>query len=186
MEPMEITEEKMGDHGHLSHVTFKILIKDSVASSAVTPVKKGSIPNVSMCPHLPQDVLSERITIQPKTFCNIFPFHVLFDENLVVKQCGANVARWSQSSLTRDGNGLRLDDLFILSQPKMQLSYKHILKFCNATYILEARAPALADAEKDCEITRKRQARLTLKGIGIQNSSAENYTNTLCILLVAY
>ncbi|ELU08873.1 hypothetical protein CAPTEDRAFT_19651 [Capitella teleta] len=139
MEPLEITDEAMGDHGHLSHVTFKITIKDSLESS-VAPMhpKKGSIPNLSFCPHMSQDLLSERITIQPKTFCNIFPFHVLFDEDLVVKQCGANVARWSHSSLNND-TILRLSDLFVLNQPKMKLTYKHILKFCNATYILEAK-----------------------------------------------
>ena len=162
MEPTEITEEQMGDRGYRSHVVFSVTVKDLDeggsseeldTESGETGVKqvtslvsagdpgKGQHNGLNLtCPKIRFPQYGQDISITADTFCSVFPFHILFDQDLVVKQCGSYVAHWSYMGRD-DQQVLHLDELFVLEQPNVPLTYENILKFSNQTYIMEAQAP---------------------------------------------
>ena len=100
--------------------------------------------------------------ISPLMFNNIFPFHVVFDKNLTIKQCGERISSAYHRSSLQTGN-LQFGDIFELIQPLMPLSFNRILRFCNATYILELKMPISDSLSKRNNIIAK-PTRLTLKG----------------------
>ncbi len=124
----EITEENLGS-STVHHTVFSVVIE--------TGKNRKSSAKGNHRYHMPDSSL-----ITPRSFCELFPFHILFDSDLVIKQCGSNIARWSHKIL--EDSGLRLPDLFTLVKPQMPLTFDHIRRFCNANYILESKSKEIA------------------------------------------
>ncbi len=81
-------------------------------------------------------LVSREMLVSPFAFCELFPFHVIFDSELVIKQCGSNIARWSRLD---SSSRWKLSDLFVLIKPRMLLTYGNIRRFCNANYVLRSK-----------------------------------------------
>ncbi|CAH1800090.1 unnamed protein product, partial [Owenia fusiformis] len=73
-------------------------------------------------------------------FCQILPYHIVFDENLEIKQYGKNVAKILPFGSEQS---IRLDDLFQLKHPKMPLTMTHLKSQINATFFLEPKVTNL-------------------------------------------
>ncbi|CAG0920576.1 unnamed protein product [Notodromas monacha] len=72
--------------------------------------------------------------ISPMTFCNVFPFHIMFDRNMKIHQAGSSIAR----ILPQMGDGdRRVPELFTMVRPHMDFTFDTILAHINTVYILE-------------------------------------------------
>lgn len=71
--------------------------------------------------------------LSPAILCRIFPFHILFDNQLRVKQCGSTV--YHMSDLLRHHDVI-LTDVFSISHPPAARDFDSIRRFINAVYIL--------------------------------------------------
>ena len=80
----------------------------------------------------------ENAFIPQTAFRNIFPYHILFDDNLNVVECGSKLQQLSNSTLHQ---GIKLDDVIGLVNPRMSVTFHNILRFINAVYMLEVRNP---------------------------------------------
>ena len=68
------------------------------------------------------------------SFCKAFPFHVMFDRKLVVKQIGVALMRLIQKTPQQK---LLFTDLFELTRPRMEeFSYESVLAHVNAVFIV--------------------------------------------------
>ena len=92
-------------------------------------------------------------------FCNIFPYHVVFDARLVVVQCGARIDEmFGGSSFVSEC----LSEHFTLVHPAMPFTFANIQQFINAIYIVQhkpRRTPSGADRQL-------RDSDILLRGIG--------------------
>ena len=82
------------DNGEVeSHVTFDVTILEDRTTSASSRRSDDVISRavVTSAPLFPQRQHSA--LIGPQVFCNLFPFHVVFDKQLVIRQCGANIQK---------------------------------------------------------------------------------------------
>ncbi|XP_023604890.1 guanylate cyclase soluble subunit beta-2-like [Myotis lucifugus] len=96
----------------------------------------------------------EQLWIEVKTFCNAFPFHVVFDESLRVKQMGVNIQKYVPGLQTQK---IRLDEYFSITHPQVTFNISSICKFINSQFVLKARREMMPEAWK-------RQPTLKLRG----------------------
>ncbi|XP_036154813.1 guanylate cyclase soluble subunit beta-2-like [Myotis myotis] len=96
----------------------------------------------------------EQLWIEVKTFCNAFPFHVVFDESLRVKQMGVNIQKYVPGLQTQK---IRLDEYFSIIHPQVTFNISSICKFINSQFVLKARREMMPEAWK-------RQPTLKLRG----------------------
>ena len=74
--------------------------------------------------------------ISPQTFCHCFPFHVIFDRNLIVRQAGTSVCR-VLPALTRPDT--LVTDVFETVRPHMELTVKNVLSHINTVFVLRTK-----------------------------------------------
>lgn len=102
------------------HVQFLITEKDTHTTH-----------NISETTHdLDTDAESK---ISPRTFCQVCPFHLMFDRDLHVHQAGVSISRVLPSVCYP---GATLDKLFQVVRPHMELTFENILSHINTIYVL--------------------------------------------------
>ena len=134
VEVLDKSEMKLQGNAVIYHVAFRVLFSDVLKRGKELDIslaeKKSSRTRSSDLVYC----VSKESLISSENFCQIFPFHVLFDDRLVIRQCGINIFRWSGVSMTKNIN---LKDVFTLAKPEMPLTFENIKRFRNANYILE-------------------------------------------------
>ena len=133
------------------HVQLAIIEKDSTKHSV-----HDEIENI--------EHMSLTSLISPATFCKAFPFHVLFDKNLVIQQTGSSLIR----VIPRVTNGhCCITDIFDMVRPHMDFSFNHILSHINQVFVLRTKDGILTNYVQD-EGTNKFDhhdiSRMRLKG----------------------
>ena len=76
-----------------------------------------------------------------ETLCEAFPFHFIFKRNFQIIQMGNALKRYVvlDSSVTTKQNRIMFSDMFIVTQPIIELVFETILTFSNHLFILKAR-----------------------------------------------
>nr|XP_010980728.2 guanylate cyclase soluble subunit beta-2-like [Camelus dromedarius] len=137
-------------------------MKERYLSISVYPVKKSGWEVVRSTVlfgkgHLRdtfEPIYPERLWIEEKTFCTAFPFHVVFDESLQVRQAGMNIQKYVPGLQTPK---VRLDEHFSIVHPEVTFNIFSICKFINSQFVLKARREKLPAAWRG-------QPTLTLRG----------------------
>ncbi|KAJ7341504.1 hypothetical protein JRQ81_005683 [Phrynocephalus forsythii] len=80
-------------------------------------------------PHFP-----ERLWVEKRTFCHVFPFHIVFDETLKIMQAGVNIQRFV---LQPPMLGTKLDEYFSIVHPPVTFTIFSIRKFINSQFVLK-------------------------------------------------
>ena len=74
------------------------------------------------------------------SFCRCFPFHIVFDRSLNIRQFGDGLKKYfAQFSGNGDSKKLIFTDLFQLSRPRMQFSFKAIQAHINTVFVVVSR-----------------------------------------------
>lgn len=74
-----------------------------------------------------------------RTFCASFPFHVIFDRNLLVTQLGAALVKMVTAERVAAEGGLHLGALFQVVRPRVKMSFSALLSRLNSSFTLRAR-----------------------------------------------
>ncbi|XP_077781468.1 guanylate cyclase soluble subunit beta-2-like [Podarcis muralis] len=82
----------------------------------------------------------ERLWVEERTFCCAFPFHIVFDETLTIKQAGVNIQKFVPGLQIY---GTRLDEYFSIVHPQVTFTIFSIRKFINSQFVLKIRRDAL-------------------------------------------
>ncbi|KAL1780985.1 guanylate cyclase soluble subunit beta-2 isoform X3, partial [Sigmodon hispidus] len=90
-----------------------------------------------------QPIYPERLWIEKDVFCNAFPFHLVFDEALRVKQAGVNIQKYVPGLLTQK---FRIDEYFSIIHPQITFSISSICKFINSQFVLKTRREIMPKA----------------------------------------
>uniref|UniRef100_A0A8C9DND3 guanylate cyclase n=1 Tax=Prolemur simus TaxID=1328070 RepID=A0A8C9DND3_PROSS len=92
-----------------------------------------------------EPIYPERLWIEEKTFCNAFPFHVVFDESLRIKQAGVTIQKYVPGLQTQK---IRLDEYFSIIHPQITFDIFSICKFINSQFVLKTRREMMPEAWK--------------------------------------
>jgi guanylate cyclase soluble subunit beta len=82
------------------------------------------------------DLISDEPLISPMSFCKIFPFHVIFNRNLLITQVGDCITKLAPQCL---GTNCRLQDIFRLNQPQIEMNFDQICHHSNIVFVLSFR-----------------------------------------------
>ncbi|XP_045165881.1 guanylate cyclase soluble subunit beta-2-like isoform X5 [Mercenaria mercenaria] len=105
------------------HVTFRVVLTRQDDTKSLTEFQ----------PSFPSEFF-----ISAEQFCNAFPYHIIFDSNLEIKQCGMMIQRLLRTQVTEQN----MCDIFELTHPRMQMSVINIRMFINAVFMLKVRVPS--------------------------------------------
>ncbi|XP_047612380.1 guanylate cyclase soluble subunit beta-2-like [Phacochoerus africanus] len=90
-------------------------------------------------------IYPERLWIEERTFCNAFPFHLVFDASLRVKQAGVNIQKYVPGLRTPK---IRLDKYFSIVHPPVAFDIFSICQFINSPFVLKARGERMPEARR--------------------------------------
>ncbi|KAM7321440.1 hypothetical protein ACRRTK_019532 [Alexandromys fortis] len=126
--------------------------KEKVLNSAVCPGEKShwDVRAPVMSGNGPlgdtfQPVYPERLWVEEAVFCSVFPFHLVFDEALRVKQAGVNIQKYVPGLLTQK---FGIDEYFSIIHPQVTFSISSICKFINSQFVLKTRREMMPKAWK--------------------------------------
>uniref|UniRef100_A0A4W6EBG7 guanylate cyclase n=1 Tax=Lates calcarifer TaxID=8187 RepID=A0A4W6EBG7_LATCA len=83
------------------------------------------------------------LNVDLKTFCHAFPFHIVFDDQLVVHQAGVNLQRIVPGLQTMS---ICLDQYFSIVHPEVTFTISSIRKFINSHFVLQTRRNMMPEA----------------------------------------
>ncbi|KAM3865175.1 guanylate cyclase soluble subunit beta-1 isoform 1-T1 [Diretmus argenteus] len=116
---------------------------------------------------------TQETRISPYTFCKAFPFHLMFDKDLVLTQCGNAIYRVLPQLQPGTCN---LPAVFSLVRPHIDFSFHGILSHINTVFVLRSKEGLLnvETVENEDELTGVEISCLRLKGQMIYLPEAEN------------
>uniref|UniRef100_A0A672I5Y9 guanylate cyclase n=1 Tax=Salarias fasciatus TaxID=181472 RepID=A0A672I5Y9_SALFA len=100
-----------------------------------------------------EPVYPETLNIDMKTFCHVFPFHIVFDEQLLVRQAGVNLQRIVPGLQTMN---IHLDQYFSIVHPEVTFTISSIRKFINSHFVLQTRQDMMPEAWRDRPVLQLR------------------------------
>ena len=103
----------------------------------------------------------EDLQISLETFCKAFPFHVVFDRNLQIKQAGVSLLRVIKG-YRKEHEKLILLDVFKIVRPVMEFNFECVLNHINTIYVMSTRSGVL-DVPDDHPVPEGKHS-LRLKG----------------------
>uniref|UniRef100_A0A4W5QYN2 Guanylate cyclase soluble subunit beta-1 n=1 Tax=Hucho hucho TaxID=62062 RepID=A0A4W5QYN2_9TELE len=116
---------------------------------------------------------TQETRISPYTFCKAFPFHLMFDRDLMLTQCGNAIFR----VLPQLQPGIcNLPSVFSLVRPHIDFSFQGMLSHINTVFVLRSKEGLLnvETSENEDELTGAEISCLRLKGQMIYLPEAEN------------
>ncbi|XP_034721079.1 guanylate cyclase soluble subunit beta-2 [Etheostoma cragini] len=128
------------DHSSLERETLLRKMKEKCVSlagkkhgwdliRAVVTSEKGSL-HCTFRPSYPN-----KLWVEEDTFCNAFPFHIVFDEDLKIRQTGVNIQKFLPGLQARDA---MLDQWFTIIHPQVTFTIESIRKFINSQFVLKS------------------------------------------------
>ncbi|XP_066954656.1 guanylate cyclase soluble subunit beta-1 isoform X1 [Macrobrachium rosenbergii] len=129
------------------HVQFVITEKDAHATDHITEQTNVTI-------------MATEPKISPRTFCQVCPFHLMFDRELHFHQAGDSISRVLPAVYKP---GASLDALFDVVRPHMELSFDNILSHINTIYVLRTKEGLITTRGDNRELAPD-QGCLRLKG----------------------
>ncbi|EDV28471.1 uncharacterized protein TRIADDRAFT_19120, partial [Trichoplax adhaerens] len=89
------------------------------------------------------DYQSQTEYVNSKVFCRIFPFHIIFDQDLIIKRVGVGLYRRLQDLNTADKP--RLDQFFECLKPPVKLCKRSIKSYRNNDFILQCKDKSIKE-----------------------------------------
>ncbi|XP_056286741.1 guanylate cyclase soluble subunit beta-2 [Pseudoliparis swirei] len=77
----------------------------------------------------------DRLWVEEEAFCRAFPFHIVFDEDLKVRQMGVNIQRFLPGLQATDAT---MDQVFTIIHPQVTFTIESIRKFINSQFVLKS------------------------------------------------
>ncbi|XP_041920131.1 guanylate cyclase soluble subunit beta-2-like [Alosa sapidissima] len=93
-----------------------------------------------------EPVYPDQLFIDLKTFCSAFPFHIVFNEELEVRQAGVTIQRIVPGLQTM---GIRLDHYFCIVHPGVPFTIPSICTFINSHFVLQTRRDMMPECWTD-------------------------------------
>lgn len=127
------------------HIQF--LITEIGPATPKTPKTPNSAKNTREFDREPPDdfeLVAAQPLVSPQIFCQVFPFHLMFDRQMRIVQAGKSVSRVIPK--VAEANCPLLDVLEPV-RPHIQLSFKTILAHISTIYVLKTKPGTMLEPE---------------------------------------
>ncbi|KAK0063209.1 guanylate cyclase soluble subunit beta-2, partial [Biomphalaria pfeifferi] len=132
MSIIEQNREDIGCNQSQEHTAFRVQLRLGDGSSSTCSERLS--PDGSSCDGRELvEFNPDTVLLRASNFCSAFPYHIIFDRDLRIRQCGDLIQKHSSVKLLE---GTPLTHAFSIVHPKMVLSIDNIRKFINAVFLL--------------------------------------------------
>ncbi|XP_059845309.1 guanylate cyclase soluble subunit beta-2-like [Hypanus sabinus] len=100
-----------------------------------------------------EPVYPDKLWIETATFCNSFPYHIVFNQELRVKQAGTKIQKIVPGLATMD---IQLDAYFTIVHPAVTFNISTIRKFINSPFLLRTKQAMMLESWKHCPMLELR------------------------------
>uniref|UniRef100_A0A8C8LSB1 guanylate cyclase n=1 Tax=Oncorhynchus tshawytscha TaxID=74940 RepID=A0A8C8LSB1_ONCTS len=107
--------------------------------------------------------IDRRLWMEEQAFCNAFPFHIVFDKQLKVKQTGINIQKFVPGLQTMDS---RLDKYFSIVHPQVTFNIESIRMFINSKFVLKTRREMVPLASQHQSMLKLRGQMVWMESLG--------------------
>uniref|UniRef100_A0A8C7FXE5 guanylate cyclase n=1 Tax=Oncorhynchus kisutch TaxID=8019 RepID=A0A8C7FXE5_ONCKI len=104
-----------------------------------------------------------KLWMEEQAFCNAFPFHIVFDKQLKVKQTGINIQKFVPGLQTMDS---RLDEYFSIVHPQVTFNIESIRMFINSQFVLKTRREMVPLASQHQSMLKLRGQMVWMESLG--------------------
>ncbi|KAJ8301515.1 hypothetical protein KUTeg_020502 [Tegillarca granosa] len=108
------------------HVAFKVVLENRING-----LTANTLAIEKFNPAVP-----DGFHISAKQFCHAFPYHIIFDNTLKIKQCGLMIQKMLQQ---RVEVGAHINNLFDIIHPRMTFTLDNVRMFINTIFMLGVR-----------------------------------------------
>ncbi|KAK6177072.1 hypothetical protein SNE40_015250 [Patella caerulea] len=133
---LEQSEETIGDKNQ-QHTVFNVILQDGLHSREVCPYQRQAPEGeesekkmAEICPVMSGDTSFQ---LNAQQFCSAFPYHIIFDSNMCISQCGTKIQKLSPVLITPH---IPMEKVLAIDHPKMELNIENIKKFINSVFFL--------------------------------------------------
>lgn len=137
--------EQAGGQHHAEFLVTKVTEEssdtDGISTPPIPPRFLKRRPSAPVAPLVEKPpIVSER------SFCKAFPFHIIFDQHMVIQQLGSRLKKLIAPAPSKE---LKVTSIFSLQRPRLEFTFQNILNHINTIYIMLANLsrPALAEEE---------------------------------------
>ncbi|CAG9858572.1 unnamed protein product [Phyllotreta striolata] len=122
---------------HNTEVDIEVIKTKEEADHVQFLITEKSGPRKSQLPEIDEiETLSLEPKVGPATFCRIFPFHIMFNAEMVIIQTGFSVARIIPKV---NSPNCKITDILDPVRPHLDLTFENILSHINTIYVLKTR-----------------------------------------------
>ncbi|XP_012216269.1 guanylate cyclase soluble subunit beta-1 [Linepithema humile] len=141
---------------HDTEVDMQIVKTKSECDHVQFLITDTSGPGVVSNPMIAElETLSVEPRVSPTTFCRVFPFHLMFNQDLTIIQTGCTITRVIPR--VTSGN-CKLNDILSTVRPHLELTFENILSHINTVYVLRTKKGVM------CVEAAEEYSNLRLKG----------------------
>ncbi|KAM4702073.1 guanylate cyclase soluble subunit beta-2-like [Discoglossus pictus] len=109
-----------------------------------------------------QPVYPDKLWMDERAFCNEFPFHIVFDKQLKVKQAGINIQKYVPGIQTM---AIRLDEYFTIVHPQVTFTISNIQIFINSQFVLKTKREMMPESWKHQQMLKLRGHMIWMESI---------------------
>ncbi|KAK7102525.1 guanylate cyclase soluble subunit beta-2-like [Littorina saxatilis] len=129
-------EEEIGNGRIMYHTVMKVKVTDlhvpfsrKRSSWALSATEQKGSQRPTLCPRNP----GTESAIRAEDMSKACPYHILFDQNMCIKECGDNIRTLARCEVTPCTS---FHDVATIVQPVMHQTLANIMKFINSVYVI--------------------------------------------------
>lgn len=131
-EILEVAEEDLDGASH-AHVTFRVTEAgpcEDVEDISFSRTRRSSASSFALL----KPVVPQKPIIDVSCFCEIFPFHIVVDRSMVIRQCGLKLQKMVGLDRCVGDN---INEHFTILHPPVSFDFDKINEFINASYVIK-------------------------------------------------
>ncbi|KAI5702755.1 hypothetical protein M8J76_012267 [Diaphorina citri] len=137
---------------HNTEVEVEILKTKEECDHVQFLITETSAPERVELPQIEEiETLSLEPKISPATFCRLFPFHIMFDRDLVIEQVGTALSR--VIPCLGEMSNCTLTHILDPVRPHLDLTFDNILAHINTVYVLKTKPGIMQTGAEECYST---------------------------------
>ena len=126
--------EQTGGQNHAEFLVTKIADESCSTDDIPSPVPPRFLRRRPSAPVAP--LVEKPPIVSEQAFCKAFPFHIIFDQHMVILQMGSRLKKLIAPTASKE---LKVTSFFSLQRPRLEFTFQNILNHINTIYIMLAK-----------------------------------------------
>uniref|UniRef100_A0A8C5PZZ0 guanylate cyclase n=1 Tax=Leptobrachium leishanense TaxID=445787 RepID=A0A8C5PZZ0_9ANUR len=115
-------------------------------NSLTFKIKERDISNITKIPLLRSSQTPSDLRISINTFCRAFPFHLMFDQSMLILQLGEGLRKLTKCEIHKT---MKFHDFFEMVSPKASCTFEQVLSRLSTPFVIRNKTDSSSSESKD-------------------------------------